>query len=118
VHGLLYSANWDTRTAAAATIGLLAEAFPHHSISQLAAAGTAQASDAQQLQQLQELQQGIHITLQSFDLSNVLSKGEPLLASGGQVGCSHHGCNPRHGFAWTHRRGRAGAAAAVLLTAQ
>lgn len=85
VHSLLYSANWDTRTAAAATIGLMAEAFPHHGVRQLAAASTDQA-DAPQQQQLQDLQQGVHITLQTFDLASVLSKGEPLLASGGQVG--------------------------------
>lgn len=85
VHSLLYSANWDSRTAAAATIGLLAEAFPHHSVRQLAAASVG-AADAQQHQQLlQDLQQGVHITLQTFDLDSVLSKGEPLLASGGQV---------------------------------
>lgn len=90
VHGLLYSSNWDTRTAAAATIGLMAEAFPHHSVQELAAAGAgSQAADAQQQQQLAELQRaGVNITLQNFDLAAVLSKGEPLLASGGQVcGC-------------------------------
>lgn len=84
VHSLLYSANWDSRTAAAATIGQLSEAFPHHSVRQLAAA-SAGGADAQQHQQLQDLQQGVHITLQTFDLEAVLSKGEPLLASGGQV---------------------------------
>lgn len=87
VHSLLYSPSWDTRTAAAATIGLLAEACPHHSVRHLAAAASAgdQQADAQQQQQLQDLQQGVHITLQTFDLPSVLSKGEPLLASGGQV---------------------------------
>lgn len=87
VHSLLYSPSWDTRTAAAATIGLLAEAFPHHSVRHLAAAAASageQQADAQQAQQLQDLQQGVHITLQTFDLPSVLSKGEPLLASGGQ----------------------------------
>jgi len=88
VHGLLYSVNWDTRIAAAATIGLLAETFPHNSVKDLAGACAEQA-DAQQQAQLQDLQHGIHITLQSFDLAAVLSKGEPLLASGGQVS---HAC--------------------------
>jgi hypothetical protein len=86
VHNLLYSANWDTRVAAAATIGLLADAFPHHSIKQLSQ--SAQGADAQQQEQLQALQQGIHITLQAFDLAAVLQKGEPLLASTGQVCCA------------------------------
>jgi hypothetical protein len=86
VHNLLYSANWDTRVAAAATIGLLADAFPHHSVKQLA--HSAQGADAQQQEQLHALQQGIHITLQAFDLAAVLQKGEPLLASSGQVCCA------------------------------
>lgn len=86
VHNLLYSANWDTRIAAAATIGLLADAFPHHSVKQLAQ--SAQGGDAQQQEQLHALQQGIHITLQAFDLAAVLQKGEPLLASSGQVCCA------------------------------
>jgi hypothetical protein len=99
VHSLLYSPSWDTRTAAAATIGLLAEAFPHHSVRHLAAAAAStgeQQADAQQALQLQDLQQGVHITLQTFDLPSVLSKGEPLLASGGQVGLTLWGaqCQP------------------------
>lgn len=84
VHACLYSPNWDTRVAAAATIGLLAEAFPHSSVQELAAAST-QHADAQQQEQLQDLERGVQVTLQTFDLAAVLSKGQPLLASGGQV---------------------------------
>lgn len=96
MHVLLYSTNWDTRVAAAGTIGLLAEAFPHNSVQDLAAAAAAaqvqqaqvQSSDGQQsLQQLQDLQQqGVPVALEALDIATVLAKGEPLLASGGQVG--------------------------------
>lgn len=87
MHELLYSNNWDSRVAAAATIGLLAEAFPHHSVKDLAAAAADTGQHEQQLQQQQSQQQleGVHIGLQAFDLAAVLEKGEPLLASGGQV---------------------------------
>lgn len=76
---LLYNSNWDTRVAAAATIGELADAFPHHSVDDLATAGTSGST-----QQQQTIYQ-VDVQLASFNLNKVLSKGEPLLASGGQV---------------------------------
>lgn len=86
VHVLLYHAHWDTRVAAAGTLGGLAEAFPHHSVENLAAALSAAASGQNQQQQGGTYQ--VHVSLAAFDLERVLTKGEPLLASGGQVWCS------------------------------
>ncbi|WIA33345.1 hypothetical protein OEZ86_006482 [Tetradesmus obliquus] len=83
VHALLYSSSWDTRVAAAGTLGRLAEAFPHHSVQQLAEAlPNTNGSVEQQLQQGPSYQ--VHVLLPAFDLDRVLRKGQPLLASGGQ----------------------------------
>eukprot|EP00882_Tetradesmus_deserticola_P016495 GHRQ01017624.1.p1 GENE.GHRQ01017624.1~~GHRQ01017624.1.p1 ORF type:complete len:137 (+),score=40.05 GHRQ01017624.1:207-617(+) len=85
VHALLYSSSWDTRVAAAGTLGGLADAFPHHSVQQLAAAlPDSNGSAAREVQQGPGYQ--VHVLLPAFDLERVLKKGQPLLASGGQVG--------------------------------
>lgn len=76
VHGLLYHPSWEARLAAAATIGGLADAFPHHDPAMLReAAGTAAAGAPN----------AVELPLSSFDMQRVLSRGAPLLASGGQV---------------------------------
>lgn len=79
MHALLYHSNWDTRVVAAATVGGLADAFPHNSVEDLAAASNP--SGGQQ----QQIVYQVDVQLASFKLDRVLSKGEPLLASGGQV---------------------------------
>jgi HEAT repeat protein len=85
VHALLYSSSWDTRVAAAGTLGGLADAFPHHSVQELAQSLlNASCSVDEQVQQGPVYQ--VHVLLPAFDLDRVLKKGQPLLASGGQVG--------------------------------
>jgi hypothetical protein len=85
VHALLYSSSWDTRVAAAGTLGGLADAFPHHSVHQLAEAlPNSSGAGVQQEQDGPGFQ--VHVLLPTFDLDRVLNKGQPLLASGGQVG--------------------------------
>ncbi len=90
VHGFSYSKNWDARVAAGETLGLLADAFPHHTPPDLEAAaasagpssstgnGAGAASTAVPLQSTS--------ALAGFVLQQVLAKGKPLLSSGGQVG--------------------------------
>lgn len=83
VHALLYHNSWETRVIAAATIGGLADVFPHHSAKDLAA-NCSLAGGQQQLQE--QLCYQVDVPLASFDIENVLKHGEVLLASGGQVG--------------------------------
>lgn len=75
----LYSKGWDTRIAASETLGLLAEAFPHPSVADLAA----------RCQELHGYGGNIDLTtpmtFSTFNLQLLLDKGTALLASGGQV---------------------------------
>jgi hypothetical protein len=84
VHALLYSSSWDTRVAAAGTLGGLADALPHHSVQGLAQSLLDACGSVDE-----QVQQGpcyeVHVLLPAFDLDRVLKKGQPLLASGGQV---------------------------------
>eukprot|EP00798_Chlamydomonas_sp_ICE-L_P022199 gene22199-29259_t len=77
VHGYLYHKNWETRIAAGETIGYLAQAFPHASIDDLEAAHAA-AGDTSTLDAPNNMD------FQAFKLQQILDRGTPLLASGGQ----------------------------------
>ena len=72
MHGLLYSKSWDTRVAAAEALGALADAFPHHSVEDLAAAAGVAPPERD-------------VAFEGLDLQRVLDRGAPLLCSGGQV---------------------------------
>ena len=79
--GLLRAADWDARAAAAACIGLIAEATPHPTAADLAAAagsgagGDAAPAPASSSNDL--------LSLAGFDAARVLAGGKHLLASGG-----------------------------------
>ena len=81
MHGYLYKKSWDTRAAAGEVLGHLAHHFAHWSPAELQhacdrqhgpAGGPAPAASAA-------------ISLQSFNLQQVLDKGTELLGSAGQV---------------------------------
>lgn len=80
VHAYLYSKRWETRTAAADTLGALADAFPHHTpVDILTAAGSAAIEPG-----IGEPWQ-VSLLFAGVDLQRMLEQGQPLLASGGQV---------------------------------
>lgn len=100
VHVYLYSKKWETRTAAADTLGALGDAFPHHTPADLAAAATAAAAaggGAESLAAGVGAAEGgkggiawqVSLWFDGVDLQRVVDRGQPLLASGGQVrgGC-------------------------------
>ncbi len=80
--------SWEARVSAGEAIGLLAEAFPHHSVQDLeshcAAAGRGD-DDGAAAGAAAEPQSGGGLMFQEFDLQRILEKGSALLASGGQV---------------------------------
>jgi len=93
VSACLYHKSWEARVAAGEAIGLLADAFPHATAADLeqhclacgggslAAEGDAGAGGAPGAT-------AYAVTFQDFNLRQILDKGQPLLASGGQVGFS------------------------------
>lgn len=89
VHECSYSTTWDTRLAAAAALGYLAEAFPHHTPATLRAAAAAAAGGGGPCDSAGPSGSGGHEEqqpcFQAFNLQQVLNQGTPLLSSGGQV---------------------------------
>jgi hypothetical protein len=93
VHAFLYSKRWETRLAAADTLGALADAFPHHTPADLAAAAGGAADDSGSGSGAKEAAtaaaavaacQQASVLFEGVDLRRVLEQGQPLLASGGQ----------------------------------
>jgi hypothetical protein len=92
VHAYLYSKKWETRTAAADTIGALADAFPHHAPAELAAAAAGAADEGDAAGVCGGSGSGgdgtweASVMFEGVDLQQVVDYGQPLLASGSQVG--------------------------------
>lgn len=73
--------------AAGEAIGLLADAFPHHSVQDVADHAVRCGVDpAVVAQHVASGRAAAGSSLQGFSLQRVLERGTPLLASGGQVG--------------------------------
>jgi TATA-binding protein-associated factor len=87
VHSLLLHKSWETRTAAGEALGLLADAFPHATVTDLAAAAGVQqrAAEASQPQQNAGGEALQVSALEAFHLQTILDRGTALLASGGKV---------------------------------
>jgi hypothetical protein len=81
VHGYLYKKSWDTRTAAGEVLGHLAHHFGHWTTDDLQ-----RACDQQHGQSSAPAKgSSAGITLDAFNLQQVLDKGTALLGSAGQV---------------------------------
>ena len=84
VYARLYHKAWETRVAAGEALGLLAEAFPHTTVADLAeqcaACGGGGVAGAAAVTVSNV------VTFEEFNLKHILERGQALLASGGQVG--------------------------------
>ncbi|KAG2490891.1 hypothetical protein HYH03_010808 [Edaphochlamys debaryana] len=82
VHGYLYHKNWETRVAAGEALSFLADIFEHHIPDDLARHALACGVEPAVL--AQAVGEDTPLTFASFSLQQVLDKGTPLGASGGQ----------------------------------
>ena len=97
VHAYLYNKSWDTRIAAAETLGHLAALFPHHSATDLARACAEQHGSSAKPPISSPQPSGTAGALKAFDVQAILEKGTALLASGGQVRVGTGACRARMG---------------------
>ena len=82
VYARLYHKAWETRVAAGEALGLLAEAFPHTTVADLAEQCTVYGGEAGAA----SVTVSNVVTFEEFNLKHILERGQALLASGGQVG--------------------------------
>ncbi len=84
VHAYLYNKNWETRVAAGEALAYLADAFEHHTPDGLARHALACGETPEALQAMAG-GAGVSLSFTTFNLQQVLDRGTPLGASGGQV---------------------------------
>ncbi|PNH08544.1 TATA-binding protein-associated factor [Tetrabaena socialis] len=82
VHAYLYHKSWETRVAAGEALAYLADIFQHHSPEDLRAHALASGADAAEL--AAAAGPGGPLDFSKFSLQQVLERGTPLGASGGQ----------------------------------